>query len=126
MTDILLGTDGDLDLTGNQLSLTPDRTSSVAQHLKIRLRFFQREWFLDTRLGIPYFERILVKRPNMSAVARIFREAVRETAGIKAISTFNIDFDPEVREAKVTFKAILEDSAEPLDFTDEIKIDSVL
>lgn len=121
MTDLLLGPDGDLDLTGNQLSLTSDRFTSVAQKLRIRLRFALGEWEFDTRLGIPYFERILVKRPNMKSVVRIYQEAIRETAGVRGVTSFQIDLEPVTRALQVQFSALL-DTNQILDFSDEIRI----
>jgi len=126
MSDLKLTTTHDLDLTGNQLALEQDRAASIAQHVKIRLQFFLNEWFLDRNLGIPYFERILVKNPDLTTISNIFQEAILETAGILSLATFDMQFNTTTRTLTVTFKAVLQDSTELLDFSNEINISEIL
>lgn len=124
MTDLRLNSSGDLDLTGDALALTPTFTEAISQHIKIRLRFFLGEWFLNTSLGIPYFERIMVKTPDLQAISAIFQEAITETAGIDSVLQFKLDLDTITRALTVTFTAKMVGSDEILDFSNVIKIDS--
>ncbi len=126
MTDFLLTSGDDLDLGTNELQLVTDRSASVAQHIKIRLRFFLGEWFLDRNLGVPYFERILVKNPDLITVSKIFQEAILETAGVESLASFDMSVDNASRNLNVTFKAILTDADELLDFSDVINISEIL
>ncbi len=121
MADLLLDTTtGDLDLTSGGLELV-DGADAVAQHLRIRLRTVLGSWFLDTRIGVPYFERILVKNPDTNLVRRILNEAIVDTPGVSEVRDFNLDYDGATRIATVTFVAVT-DLGETLEFTDQLII----
>ena len=118
--DLLLDTTNDLNVTTGDLQLTSG-LAGIAQHLRIRLRFFLGEWFLDTRLGVPYFEQILVKNPGTSVVRTIMRDVVITTPGVASMNDFVTDFDGATRTLSVSFTAVTT-SGEPLEFTEEFII----
>ena len=89
-----------LDATGNLLFVT-DELEELRQRLTHRLRFFRGEWFLDTRLGVPFFEDILVKNPRRELVTSILREVILKTDGVASIKTFTLDIDNATRAATV-------------------------
>lgn len=121
MADLKLSTlDDDLDLTGEQLSIV-DGDDAIIQHLLIRLRLFKGEWFLDTRVGVPYYDSILVKNPNLVAIRSIFRNAILSTPGIASLDTLETSFDAATRKLTVTFSAIKDDGG-TLDFSKEFII----
>jgi hypothetical protein len=120
MADIKLSS-GDIDLSGSQFSLTRGN-DAIAQHVSIRLQLFQGEWFLDTRVGIPYYRDILVKNPNLPAIGSIFQEVISTTTGIKSIGNFNLEFLRTERILNVTFQAASEDSDEILDYSEALII----
>lgn len=66
---------------------------AFAQRLRVRLQFFFREWFLDLRQGVPYFEVILVKNPDLNLVRSIFRRVILQTPGALSIAKFQTDMD---------------------------------
>ena len=105
----------DLDFTGGDLKLL-DGAEAIRQHIKIRLQTFLGEWFLDQRIGIPYFQSILVKNPNTNAVRVIFNAAILTTPGVETLQELELDFDSPTRRLDVSFKALLTDSEEPLVF----------
>lgn len=103
---------GDLKLTDGQIRLTQTLKQAVAQHLRIRLQFFFGEWFLNTREGLPYFERVLVKSPNLGAIAGIFRRVILETPGIVALDNLLLDLNASTRMLYIqSFVARLDDGA---------------
>ncbi len=105
MSDIALDpTTGDLLIEDDALSLI-EEDDAIAQHLTIRFQFVFREWFLDTRLGIPYFGEILIKNPDLTRVRGIFRQVILTTPGIAALETFNMVFDNAARKLSVDFRA---------------------
>lgn len=92
--DLLFGPDGDLVMATN-----------VGQHIKIRLLFFEGEWFLDAGLGTPYFRDILKKAPNLSHVTAVFRQRIIETPGVIELTELELDYDNPTRKLSVRFKA---------------------
>jgi hypothetical protein len=119
MTDIKLS-GGDIDTSGAQFSLV-NGNDAIAQHTAIRLQFFQNEWFLDARIGMPYYESILVKNPDLSTISAIFQDAILNTPGISTIDNFDINFNSSERLLSVSFQATT-DEDEILDFSEEFII----
>lgn len=95
---------GDLLLESGNLRLTSG-LDAIAQDVTIRLRFFLGEWFLDTRVGVPYFQEILVKNPNIPRVTQLLRQVVQETPGVTSVDRFDFSFDAATRKASVAFTA---------------------
>lgn len=117
MSDLKLDSFGDLDLGSGGFEIV-DGTDAIIQHLRIRLQFVKGEWFLDTRLGIPYFEDILTKAPNLIAVRGIFSRAIADTPGVLELGDITLDFAPTTRRLTVNFSALLDGSDTPLDFSE--------
>lgn len=82
---------------------------AVVQRVRQRFQFFLGEWFLDRRLGIPYYEQVLVKRPDTGLIASLFRRVLVETPGVSRVATMSAEVEPRERNLKLTFKAFLED-----------------
>jgi len=122
VSDIKLNAAGnDIDLSGSELTLV-DGTDAIAQHLLIRLRFFKGEFFLDRLLGVPYYESILLKNPNLNVVRNLFRETIIETPGVLAIQRFDLSLDGAVRNLSVDFSCQVTGSDAPLDFSQSFTI----
>lgn len=101
MSDLKLDTaTGDLDLSSNDLEIV-DGDDAIVQNLRIRYRFFLGEWFLDTREGIPYYQRILVKNPTQADVNAILREVALTTPGIAEVDRFDATLDNRSRELSI-------------------------
>lgn len=103
--DILLTADGDIDVSKQDLQLTSG-IDAVMQSVRIRLQFFMGEWFLDTTQGVPYFQQVLVKNPDLNALASIFRNVVLGTPGIKSLTQFSLDHDRQARTLSVTMAGV--------------------
>lgn len=85
---------------------------AIAQRIRSRLLFFSGEWFLDTRLGMPYFDQILIKNPRLPVVSAIFRKAVRTTPGVVSCSPPKVTGGSAIdRVGSVSFEALLDDGA---------------
>jgi hypothetical protein len=103
LLDIGVGvTSHDLEVVDNDLYIVSER-DRVRQHLKIRLWFFLREWYLDTTAGVPYFEEILVKAPNITRIENILKLVTIETPDVQAITKFDVTFDSARRRFSVDF-----------------------
>lgn len=115
MSDIKLTASGDLDLSGHRLNLATGE-EAIEQQLKLRLRFFLGEHFLDRRLGIPYYRDILIKNPNLQLVRSLFKEAIETTPGIDSVDELQVSVNSRDRQLTVSFVATM-DTGEELVFS---------
>lgn len=100
---------GDLDVVQGQLVLVGSQFNSqhreIEEHLEQRLRTLFGDWFLDTSLGIPYFEEVFQKPFNASVVESIFINEILATPGVVRLIEFNMEIDKGTRFLKPSFKA---------------------
>lgn len=115
MADLaLLG--NDIDTTGNELRLATG-ADYVAQKIGIRLRLVRGEWFLDTRVGLPYYETVFLKNPDVATIEGVFRRTIVTTPGVLELQSFSFEVDSN-RVARLAFQARVTND-EILNFTDE-------
>lgn len=81
----------------------------IIQRIRMRFRWFLGEWFLDLREGVPYFQDILVKNPDLNLIQFIFRRVLTLTPGIKSVQSFDLVHDKSSRNLSVSFVATLVD-----------------
>ena len=86
MADLKLTQEHDIDW--NDIRLTEDNAESVAQRIKIRLLRYQGEYFLNTLLGLPYFQEILVKGTAKEYIDTLIIDEISETVGVLTIDSF--------------------------------------
>lgn len=96
-----------------------DGLDATAQRLKIKLWFFLGEWFLDQRVGIPYWEQVFIKNPNQAALNALFRKVIQEDEAVLVINQFEFVIS-ETRAARLTFKVETTDG--PLTFDEEFVV----
>ena len=90
MSDITLDTDGDILVTGSDLTLTTG-ADAIKQHLSQRLKTFYGEWFLNAEQGVPYLQQVLKKNPDMTVLDSIFKREILNTPGILQLTEFSLD-----------------------------------
>ena len=93
---------GDLYLDSTGTTDVVTGRDAIAQHVLIRLRFFLGEWHLDQREGVPYWEQILVRNPDMGAVTEAFRQTVARTPGIASVRTIVLSVDGPTRTLTIS------------------------
>ena len=99
MLDILLN-DGDLVVTDTgDIRLT----NSVRQAITIRLLWFAREWRFNTSYGIPYYDEVYVKRPNLDKIKLIFASEIRKVEEVLEVENLQLIVDAQSRIAGLTF-----------------------
>jgi len=104
MSDIKLNTAGDVDISKPDLQLTSG-IEAIDQHLKQRLRMFLGEWFLDNRIGLPYFQHILKKDYDAIVIDSVFKRQILTTPGVLELLSFNLDINIPTRQLTVEFRA---------------------
>lgn len=80
---------------------------AVLQRIKVRFRFFLGEWFLDQRLGIPYYRDILIKHPDILLITSIFRRVLTTTPGVEKVASFKAQLITTERKLLCDFVAML-------------------
>lgn len=91
--------DGTFDL------VMAEGADAVAQQIKIVLKTFMGEWFLDTTVGIPYFEDILKKNPRSEVVETVLRGKIASVTGVTRVTAFDISIDNRLRTMTINYAA---------------------
>ena len=113
--DLKLNTDHDIAIEEGDLVLVAGPDES-AQSILIRLYAYFGEWFLDTSLGTPHYEKILGKPFRLDNQAAVYRRRVLQTEGVVSIG--NVSFSRTNRVLSFNANAILEDgSTVPINIT---------
>ncbi len=99
MKDLKLDPTGDLLISGFDLVLVDGR-DQVGQRLKTRLKTFLGEWFLDIDRGVPYFEDVLVKNPDMARVNAVLTQQILLDSEITSVTSFATSFDGTTRRLR--------------------------
>ena len=95
----------DLEVENRDIALVADG-EEIDQNIRIRLQFYKGEWFLDIEAGVPYFESILIKNPDLIEVDRIFKVAILEAPEVDRITKYSSSFDQARRVFSVSFRAV--------------------
>lgn len=98
-----------LDASGSLVWLQPG-PEYVRQKLAQRLKFFRSEWFLDRRLGVPYFQHAFIRNPNLDVIRQMLRKVILGTAGVLGIvgDDIHLDYDSTHRSLSVAFAVTCE------------------
>lgn len=105
MKDLLLDRDThDLVIENGNLQIA-DEDRQIEQRLKVRLLFIFGEWFLNTASGVPYYESIWKKSPNLPQVDTILKSTILGTPGILELISFEGEYDNGSRTYYVSFQA---------------------
>lgn len=106
MIDILLDKDGDISITpSGDITLT----ESVMQAVKVRLRWILNEWRFAPEYGFPWFEDMLVKKPDFDKLKSIIRSEVLSVDGVKSCEVNRVTFDKDNRKATFEYQFSVDD-----------------
>lgn len=75
------------------------------QRVGIRLRTQVGEWAYDTSMGLPYFERILVKAPDLRLIRALIVAEVQRARGVLAVTRADLTFSRATRRLTATVTA---------------------
>ena len=84
--------------------MTYENRVTVAQRLKIKLLTFQKEWYLDNTIGIPYFQTILTRGVSKATIDIIYQEAILADPDVVEIVEFNSIIDTAARSYQMSFR----------------------
>lgn len=99
MLDILM-LDDDLAVTDKgDITLT----NSVRQSALIRLRWFSGEWRLGPSFGVPYYEDVLIKNPNIDKIRRTLSNELFDIEEVEDVRDMTVTVKAQERQANVKF-----------------------
>lgn len=122
MATLLLNANGDLDITTGKVVVTTDVQTEYRQKVQARLQSFKGEWTYDLDHGVPYFERVFIKNPQIADIKDIFRRTILSVPGGAAVQFSLFDFNYSTRMLSFTFQVTTDFSATPLDFTGSLDL----
>lgn len=110
MSTLAINSQNDLyfNSAGRLVTIAESNTDEeILQRIKVRLRFFKGEWYLNTEHGIPYFQDILgTKSFDNNIIESIFRKAILDVEGVKGLIESSVDYEPTERKINYFFKAL--------------------
>jgi len=104
MIDLQLDSSHDLNVADNDLVLIEDE-DQVSQNVDIKLQFFKGEYPLDIKFGVPYFENVFVKSPDIPAISAIFKAAIMNVPDVNELMEFSLNYNASARSVSLAFKA---------------------
>jgi len=119
--DLLLDSDtNDIIFVNGQCPVTQRLTDVVAQRLKITLYTFLGEWFLDTSIGVPYFQQIFGKVRSKSTIDLIFQRVIANDPDVIEILSFESELAASTRGYTMTFQVRVRDNTSSLPITIQV------
>jgi hypothetical protein len=97
----------DLHLVGGDAEILGDgdELEATAQEVRSRLLLFRGSFFGNLREGVPWYQEILVKGPNVPRIREILRQAILTHPAIVDVLSLVITTDRATRAATVTWSA---------------------
>ena len=102
--DMKLDSAHDLALAAGDAVLT-DGANRVRQGVEIALRIWRGEYFLDSEVGVPYLETIIVKSPSLPSIEAALRAVIRSVDGVQSVDSLTAALDRQARSLSVNFTA---------------------
>lgn len=98
--DFLLDRNGDLVVSDlGDLSLV----DSIKQAVTVRLRWIYHEWKFAPEYGLPWFEEIFVKNPDVLRIKSIVRNEIVKVAGVNDARVTSVSYDAAARKASFAY-----------------------
>ncbi len=104
-------TTGDLDLSSGNLVVVKDVAQVTAWKLSNLFGFFKGEWFRDARVGVPYFQYVLVNNPNLQVIGTIFKRVCMSAPGVAGVTQMALNFFSSARRLDTQMTVTTNDGA---------------
>lgn len=105
MSSFLQTVTGDLAITLGKLSLVTDPSTAGAQKIRNQLNIFLGEWYLDARVGVPYFSQVFVENPDIGLIQQLIRGIILNTAGVQSVQRVTVSVNRADRSMLIKFAA---------------------
>lgn len=97
----------DLRISGSDLQikdydfLLTTKENVIAQRVQRHLLLFKGDYWLDTELGVPYYQSILGTKNSLDTVQAIFINSITEVEGVDEVTKFDIAFNESTRNVTI-------------------------
>lgn len=98
MIDLAIDENDNLTLGSNQEIATVEDGSEVAQAVKIAVRSWFEEYFIDQNFGVKYLDKIFTKPFNKAQAQREMRKVINQVEGVRSIKSLTITPDLDNRQ----------------------------
>lgn len=101
--DFLLTSDGDLDISGNQINMAEDITV-IAQQVETNLKLSKKDWFLNFDEGITFFDNdngLLGAKTVTTFIEAELQTAVLSTNGVSSLNDFEYDLTTDSLDVNI-------------------------
>jgi len=78
----------------------------TAQMVRSRLQTVLGEWKPTPALGMPWFDSVFTKAPDISLIQALVIEEIKKVEHVKDVSYIKLGFDKGARTLNITFTAI--------------------
>jgi len=101
--DILLDGSGDVCISKQGDILLGD---SISQKVKIKIQWFAGEWRWNPEEGLPYFDSLFIKNPQIETFKNELRRVIFDITEITEIKDVSISFDNKTRVGTISVYAL--------------------
>lgn len=95
---------GDLSVPSSGIVPLVSGGEAIAQLIRIAFNVWRGEWFADSRVGMPYFEEILITGVTLTSLEGVFRRALLKVPGVLSVVSISLS-RPQPRRLLVTWEA---------------------
>ncbi len=111
MFDILIDKNGNFVQNSeekNAFELTSTTAAYVSQKIRILLKTFLGEYYLDTTIGMPYWD-MVDKNPNLKVLQATMKDAILAIDGVSELTSFTMSYTGSSRKLTINFTVKTED-----------------
>ncbi len=104
MADVKLTSTHDIDISTGDIQIIRGR-DETAQRMTISFGTYLGEWFLDSRVGFPYTQKIFIKNPKLNELRDLFRRNALLDPGIDSVDSVVLEYEATTRKLTVDIVA---------------------
>ena len=111
---------GKFALTANGDLAMVTGADAILQYVLEAIKTFLGEWFLDTTIGIPYYESILKKNPDQVTIESALKARILACPGMQELTDFSMTAISATRKLNVQFKGT--STSGPVTFNENVGV----
>jgi hypothetical protein len=102
---------GDIVFENGRLLIEDDPGEVAAIRIKNAFGIGLGESVLDSRIGVPYLDLVLVKRPNLAIIRGLFQKIILSVENVVSVPVMELTFDKATRSLDFEFEAKINDGS---------------